>query len=352
MLRLNQSPDPHHGTKSPSATAEAHERMMAMVTGFWVTQIVCAAATFDLADHLADGTDTPDAIAAAESIHPDATRRLLRTCASLGLVTSTDGVHFTATALLDTLRRDDPNSLRGMACAQAAPGHWLPWGRFTEAVRTGGPQVEPALKTATIFDYYAVHRDEADIFTQAMANLSSPAAIEIAKAVNTDGVNHVLDVGGADGEVVRAMMRANPALRGGVFDLPHVVPSAQQAARKDGLQDRFTATGGDFFASVPPADLYVLKYVLHDWDDDRCVQILKNCRASLQDRGRVIIVDYLVGELGAPGLAPMMDLNMLVVTGGRERDIAEFDAIFESAGLRRTTVGQGGQFAVIETMAI
>lgn len=351
MSSLNQGPDPRPATKPQSATAHDHERMMAMVTGFWVTQIVGAAATFDLAGHLAEGTDTPDAIAAAESIHPDATRRLLRTCASLGLVTSTDGVHFTGTALLDTLRRDDPNSLWGMACAQAAPGHWLPWGRFTEAVRSGDHQVEAALKTPTIFDYYAVHRDEADIFTRAMANLSAPAANDIAKAVNTDGVNHALDVGGADGEVVRAMMRANPALRGGVFDLPHVVPSAQLAAHRDGLHDRFTATGGDFFASVPPADLYVLKYILHDWDDDSCIRILKNCRASLQDGGRVIIVDYLVGELGAPGFAPMMDLNMLVVTGGRERDIAEFDTIFASAGLRRTAVGRGGPFAVIEAVA-
>ena len=148
------------------------------------------------------------------------------------------------------------------------------------------------------------------------------------------------------------MMRANPSLRGGVFDLPHVVPSAQQAAHKDGLQDRFTATGGDFFVSVPAADLYVLKYILHDWDDDSCIQILKNCRASLQSGGRIIVVDYLVGELGAPGLAPMMDLNMLVATGGRERDITEFDALFESAGLRRTTVGHAGPFAVIQTVAI
>ncbi len=333
-------------------TTDDYERMMAMVTGFWVTQIVGAAATFNLADHLADGVDTPDAIAAAESTDPDATRRLLRTCASLGLVTSTDGVHFAATSLLTTLRRDDPNSLRGMACAQAAPGHWLPWGRFTDAVRTGDRQIRATLGAATIFDYYATHRDEAEVFTEAMANLSAPAATEIAKAVTTDGVNHVLDIGGADGEVVRAMMRANPSLRGGVFDLPHVVPSAQQAAHKDGLQDRFTATGGDFFVSVPAADLYVLKYILHDWDDDSCIQILKNCRASLQSGGRIIVVDYLVGELGAPGLAPMMDLNMLVATGGRERDITEFDALFESAGLRRTTVGHAGPFAVIQTVAI
>ena len=146
-------------------------------------------------------------------------------------------------------------------------------------------------------------------------------------------------------------MRANPDLRGGVFDLPHIVPSAAEAARAEGLQDRFTTVGGDFFDSVPPADLYVLKFVLHDWDDETCIRILKNCRASLLDGGRVIVVDYLVGELGTPGLPALMDLNMLTITGGRERSIDAFDELFAAAGLRRTSVGQGGQCAVIQTVA-
>ncbi|OBF20032.1 methyltransferase [Mycobacterium sp. ACS4331] len=326
--------------------------MMAMVTGFWVTQIVCAAATFNLADHLTAGIDTPHAIAELEAIDPEATGRLFRACASLGLVTSSDGVHFTGTPLLNTLLKGDPKSLRGMALAQAAPGHWLPWGRFSEAVRSGDRQTKAALGVHTVFDYYATRPDEAAAFTEAMSNLSAPEAVEIAKMVNTDGVHRALDIGGADGEVIRAMMRANPALRGGVFDLPHVVPDAQEAARRDGLQDRFTSIGGDFFDSVPPADLYVLKYVLHDWDDDASIRILKNCRASLREAGRIIVVDHAVGELGDPGLAPIMDMNMLVMTGGRERDIAEFDALFESAGLRRTAVGRVGAFAVIETVAI
>lgn len=327
--------------------------MMGMLTGFWVSQIVRAAAVFNLADHLATGIDTPEAIAEAESTDPDATRRLMRTCASLGLVSSADGVHFSATSLLGTLRRDDPNSLRGMILATGGPGHWHTWGRFPDAVRSGDQQVKAAHGTfETIFDYYAAHLEEAGLFTEAMSNLTAAAAIEIAKVIDTSGADCALDVGGANGEVIRAMMRANPALRGGVFDLPHVVPDAVEAAHSDGLQDRFTAVGGDFFESVPPADLYILKYVLHDWEDESCIRILKNCRASLRGGGRIIVIDYLVGELGSPGPAPLMDLNMLVMTGGRERDLAEFDALFESAGLRRTTVGQGGGFAIIEAVAI
>jgi hypothetical protein len=204
----------------------------------------------------------------------------------------------------------------------------------------------------TIFDYLATHPDEASHFTDAMSNLSAAAAIEIAKLVDTRGVEYALDVGGANGEVLRAMMRSNPELRGGVFDLPQIVPYAAAAARKDGLQERLNTVGGDFFESVPPADLYVLKYILHDWDDQNCIQILTNCRAALQDGGRLIVIDYLVGEFGGPGLPTMMDMNMLVMTGGKERDIAEFDALFASTGFRRTTVGQAGQFAVIETVGI
>src|SRR3954453_14264093 len=220
--------------------AGAHDywRMTTMVTGYWMTQIVRAAATFNLADHLATGIDTPDAIAAAECTDLDATRRLIRACASLGLVTSVDGKHFTGTSLLSTLHKDDPNSLRGMALAQAAPGHWLSWGRFPDAVRNGERQIRAAHgEYDTIFDYYANHLDEASHFTEAMSNLSAAAAIEVAKVIDTQNVNFALDIGGANGEVVRAMMRANPDLRAGVFDLPHVVTDAEAAARKDGLKD-------------------------------------------------------------------------------------------------------------------
>lgn len=326
--------------------------MMGMLTGYWVSQIVRSAAVFNLAGHLAAGVDTPHAIAEAEHLDPSATHRLLRTLASLGLVTSDDGVHFAATSLLETLRADPPHSLRGMVLAMSAPGHWLPWGHFPDAVRTGDRQIKPALEGfETVFDYLAVHPDQAGAFTEAMSNLSAAAAIEIAKVVDTSGVDCALDVGGANGEVVRAMMRANPDLRGGVFDLPNVVPDAEAAARNDGLGDRFSAIGGDFFGSVPSADLYLLKYVLHDWPDDSCVQILKNCRAALQEGGRIVIVDYLVGEVGDPGLAPLMDMNMLVMTGGRERDLAEFDALFAAAGLRRTAVSQAGPLGIIETVA-
>ena len=144
------------------------------------------------------------------------------------------------------------------------------------------------------------------------------------------------------------MMRANPELNGGVFDLPHIVPAAAEAAKAEGLDERFTTVGGDFFESVPAADLYVLKYILHDWDDANCVRILRNCRTALVPGGRIAVIDLLIGETGQPGLAPLMDMNMLDMTGGRERQIAEFDSLLREAGLRRVKVSSAGAFAVIE----
>ncbi|MGW9031469.1 methyltransferase [Streptomyces sp. NPDC055722] len=332
------------------AAAQDYERMMGMVTGYWVTQIVRAAAVYNLAGHLASGTNTPEEIAEAESTDPDATRRLMRTCASLGLMTSDDGAHYAGTSLLNTLHKDAPNSLHYFAVSQSAPGHWLPWGRFPEAVRTGDHQVKVAHGAATVFDYFASHRDEASFFTQSMTNLSVAAAVDVAAVLDTKGVRLAMDVGGASGHVVRAMMRVNPELRGGVFDLPHIVPAAAEAAQADGLAERFTVVGGDFFEEVPAADLYVLKYILHDWDDDSCVRVLKNCRSSLVDGGRIAVVDHLVGGIGEPGLAPLMDMNMLDMTGGREREMSELDALFAAAGLRRVKVSTAGAFAVIETV--
>jgi hypothetical protein len=274
----------------------------------------------------------------------------LRALVSLDLVVTTDGVHYTALPLLDVLRADAPRSLRGLALSWPAPCQWLTWGRFPDAVRTGRDQIHAAHGVDTIFSFMAANADEAQLFTESMQNLGAAEAADITDVLDTRDVGFALDVGGANGSIVRALMRANPDLRGGVYDLAHVAADAERAARDDGLEGRFSAIGGDFFEWVPPADLYILKYVLHDWTDDECVRILKNCRAAVEPGGRVVIMDYLV-DAGNP-FAALMDLNMLVVSvGGRERDLAEFDALLLAAGLRRTKIGRAGALAVIETVA-
>jgi hypothetical protein len=227
-------------------SAQDYERMMSMVTGFWVTQIVRAAAVFNLADHTTAGRSTAVEIAEAESADLDALRRLLRSCASIGLLTTEDGEHYTGTSLLETLRRDSPNSLRGFAVSQSASGHWLPWGTFPEAVRTGTPQTHDAYG-ATVFEYFAQHADEGRDFTESMRNLSKMSGEEVVRALDTEGVGFALDVGGASGDLLHSVMLANPKLEGAVLDMAHVLPDAVAAASEKGLQDRFCVVEGDFF---------------------------------------------------------------------------------------------------------
>jgi hypothetical protein len=320
-------------TTALEATDKDFEQMMQMLTGFFVTQIAGAVATFSIADHLAKGPATAEQIATVEDINSTATFRLLRACASLGLVTCDDELRFRATPLLGTLRKNVPGSLNSLAIAWSAPGHWRPWGRFLDTMRTGRPQTVPALGAA-IWDYYAQQPEEGAAFTNAMHGFTSGIAQEVARVVDTSKAKLAVDIGGASGTLVHSLMTANPQLHGIILDLPDVVPSATAAAAALGLAERSSALAGDFFASVPEADIYLLKNILHDWDDGQSVRILENCRQAMRPGGRVIVVELILGEIGKPGPAPLMDLNMMVMLTGRERTVSEYRALLKKAGFR------------------
>lgn len=153
---------------------------------------------------------------------------------------------------------------------------------------------------------------------------------------------------------LHAILRANPDLKGIVFDLPHVVESAKVAAAHAGLQQRVTVIGGDFFKEVPESDLYLLRYILHDWNDQECIRILENCRRSLRPKGHVAVIEHALGEIGEPGLTPLMDMNMMVTLSGRERSQAEYRQLLEAAGLRVTKfspINSANATLIIEAMA-
>jgi SAM-dependent methyltransferase len=279
---------------------------------------------------------TARAFAEVENIDSSAAARFLRACLALGLV-KCDGSRFYVTELLSTLRKDNPQSLRGFALSQAAPGHWLPWGRFVDAVSTGERQTITTLG-AEIFDYYGTVPAEAASFTEAMTSLTAPVAVEVARLLDTAGVQRIVDVGGAAGALLFSVLITKQHLEGVVFDLPNVVPDAQAAARAAGLSRRVEVVAGDFFDSVPEGDLHLLKYILHDWDDEACVRILSNCRRALRPGGRVAIVELLLGDVSQAPIAPLMDLNMMVMLTGRERTLDEYRGLFAAAGFGHCVV--------------
>lgn len=327
------------------------EQMGAMVTSHWTPQVIRVAIDLSLPEHLAAASLTAEEIAEREGSAPGTTFRLMRACVVIGLLTADDEGRFTGTPLLETLRRDVPGSLRGLALATTLPAQWLSWNMFTASVRTGTTQAVAALGT-DFFDYLEKHPTEAGDFADGLTSTTVLWTSSAAKVIDTTGVKVAADIGGAHGSLLHLLLEADPQLHGIVFDRPNVVDGAIAEAEKKGLSDRTEVIGGDFFAAVPSADLYLLKMILHDWEDERCVTILKNIRAAMRPGARVAVVEMLVGAASDPGPAAMMDMNMLAVNTGQERSLAEYDALLSAADLLRTNVTPTGSGQnVIEAIA-
>jgi hypothetical protein len=303
-----------------------------MITGFWVTQALGTFAELGFADQLAHGAQTAGALAAKAGTDPDATYRLLRGLASVGVLVK-DHTRFQLTPLGATLRIDSPNSMRDMARTMAMEPHWLPWGHLLEAVRTGSRQTGATLGTE-LFAYYDTHPDVREAFFGAMHGLSMLVAREAPKVYDASAHRELCDVGGSGGTIAAGFLNANPQLTATVFDRPEVVPMATQAIRDAGLSERCRAIGGDFFIDVPEADLYVVKHILHDWSDEQCRTLLGNIARRAKVGARVLVIEMVVPDDSSPSAAPLMDLNMLVLLPGRERTAGQYGELFSSAGLR------------------
>ncbi len=309
-------------------------RMVELITGGLASQVVRTFAELGIADGLAKSPATAGEVCNAIGANHDATARLLRAGIALGLVTVTEE-RFSPTSLLNTLRQDSPVSLAGWATIMGSPGAWLPWGRFVEAIKTGERQTLPALGKE-YFDYLGGAPAEAKAFTVGMGGISASIGAAAAAVIETSTTSVAADIGGASGLLLHALLDANPNLHGIVYDRPVVVPFAEQAAQRAGIGGRSVALAGDFFESVPEADLYLLKWILHDWDDEHSIKILQNCRRAMRPGGRIVVMEIQLGEMDDPGLSALMDLNMLVVLNGRERTTREYSKLFADAGLRLT----------------
>jgi hypothetical protein len=306
--------------------------MMGLITGSWRSQAVGVAAKLALADRLGDGPKTVAALAGETAVHEAALFRLMRALASFGVFAETSPRTFALTPLAGTLRSNVPGSMRDLAIAETAPGHWLPWGSLDEAVRTG-VRTTPATLGCEIFEWYGKHPVEGAAFSGAMGNLSALAAQEAGRLLSLPEKATVVDVGGAHGTLLAGVLDTNPTARGILTDLPHVIADAPRALAALGMAGRVEAVPGDFFQAVPEGDVYLLKQVLHDWSDEQCVALLQNCARAMKPGGKVVVVEMVVPGDGTPSLAQIMDLNMLVMLPGSERTEAEFDALFRAAGL-------------------
>ena len=273
-------------------------------------------------------------------------------CAVFAGFAANDDGRFATTGLLDRLRSDAPDSLRSLAIVWNSPGHWQQWGLFPDAVRTGTEQ-SSAAHEKPIWEYFSENPTEGDLFAQAMSELSTPIIREAVTKISAEAGDTIVDIGGSTGVFVLSMLEQHPGTSGIVNDLPHVMESAHQEVAGRDMTERCTVDPSDFFTGVPAANLYLLKFILHDWDDDACITLLEQCRVAMKPSARIAVVEMVVGPPSAPGSAALMDLNMLALAPGRERDLADFDRLFTAAGLRRThSTALTEPYYVIEAAAV
>lgn len=320
------------------------EDLQWLVTGHRVAAVIAAAVQLGLVDRLGE-PHAADDVAAEAGTDPDATRRVLHALATVGILDEAEG-RFVVTDFGRPLMSGTPGSLAAQAKVSADPKLWAAWGNLAHTVRTGETSFK-ALHGVDPWVHRAQHPDHNRDFNQLMSSLSSRVADAVASSYDFSRRSHVVDVGGGEGALVAAVLRANPHLTGGVLDQPHVVSDAPTD-----LADRWTSTTGSFFEGVPAADCYLLKSILHDWSDDECVEILSRCRDSLATGGVVLVVELVLDRPGHERDAAFMDINMMVVLGGRERTQAQFAALFDRAGLRLTrTFDTGTPQTLLEAVA-
>jgi SAM-dependent methyltransferase len=323
--------------------------MMGLITGYWVSQAVGVVALLGVADELGESPRDSAELAQAVGADPQALYRVLRLLASIGVFAEAAPGSFALTPLGETLRSDAPGSVRNFAITETAPGHWLPWGRLHESVQSGRPRAREALGME-LFDWYAQNPEEAAFFNAAMGNLSALAAKELVRVYDFSTVQTVADVGGAHGVLLTAVLQANPTARGILFDLPHVIATAESAIAEAGLSQRCELISGNFFETVPEgADLHLLKQIVHDWDDERATRLLQNCHRALRPGGKLLLVEMVIPPDNRPSPAQAMDLNMLVLLGGRERTEEEYQRLFQAAGFQlQRIIPTHSPFSVIE----
>lgn len=315
-----------------------------MLTGFRVSAALSVAAELGISDVLEHGPRTLDELAAATGADPDTLLRLLRALVTVGVYHLGEDGSFTNSSLGEGLRSDAEASMRPLARMLQDPAVWAAWGHLRHSVVTG-ENAFTALHGTDVWTYRAAHPEHNAIFNDNMTMLSSMVADAVATSYDFGGLTSVVDVGGGHGILLAAILARHPHLTGTVFDLAQAVADDPPAA----LAPRWTVATGSFFERVPSGDALVLKSVLHDWPDDRCVEILAACRDALAEDGVVLVVETVLGRPGHEVLAAFSDLNMLALPGGRERTEDEYAALFEEVGLRLTRViDTGTQMSIVE----
>jgi SAM-dependent methyltransferase len=332
---------------TPTAT------MLALVGGFRASRVLYVAASLGLADLLGDTLRTNDELATATDAHAPSLARVLRALVAIGVLWQDPGGRFGLTPLGATLRSDVPGSLRAWVLFALGEENHRVWGELMHSVRTGETAFEHVYGT-DVWQYRNRHSEHGRLFDAAMGALMGGVDAAFAVAYPFAGVRRIIDVGGGDGTLLITLLRQHPWLEGVLFDLPEVAAHARRRIAEAGLAERCATIAGDVFESVPEGgDCYLLARVIHDWDDARAIAILRNCGRAMREAGRLLLLERIVPAPLEPSpalhAAALTDLNMMVVTGGRERTEAEYRTLLSVAGVAEITIiPTGSGLSVLE----
>jgi hypothetical protein len=345
-------------TEAPSLKQqnEAIQQLMEMSMGFMVASALHVAAKLNIADLLWDGPRPVSELAKETGMTESALYRVLRALASTGVFAELEGGCFTLTPAAYPLGRRAERPIRDITHWISDPFHLPIWAEALYSVQTGQPALELVHKKST---FEALFADEkvGQSFHNGMTNFSQLAAPAVLEAYDFSGIRKLVDVGGGHGALLRAILERHPGLHGMVYDLESVVAGAREAGSETSVSDRLEFAAGDMFESVPAgADAYLMKHIVHDWDDARSQKLLANCRRALGNtkNGRVLLVEGVIRPGNDPDPFKFIDLEMLMMCGGgKERTEAEYSTLLESAGLRLNRIARTEQFVdVIEALPV
>jgi hypothetical protein len=308
------------------------QQLADMLAGAWLAQAMAVVAKLGVADLLSTGPRSPAEIAVATATEPAAMYRVLRALAGAGVFAEDEGGRFGLTALAGPLRADAADSIRAYAVMTGECWVWQSVGALEHSLRTGAPAFDHVFG-APLFDYYATHPDAARVSADGLKSVGRGQDAAVSAAYDFGGAGTVVDVGGGQGGLLAEILGRNPQARGVLVDLPHVAAMARQTFEAAGLSARCRAEAGDFFTEVPKAgEIYLLRKVIHDWDDEKAGAILRTCRSAMAEGSRLLVIEMVVPAGNTPAYAKLLDLLMLVYAGGRERTEAAYRDLLASAG--------------------
>jgi len=322
-----------------TSTPDPAQQVLQVATGYIASTALYAAITLDVADHLASGPRDVADLARATGANEDALFRVLRLLASLGVFEEAGPRCFALNPAAELLRPDVPGSMRGMAVFLPDPLHLRVYANVMESMMTGKPAAETTLGMP-VFEYLAKDPGYSKVFNDAMTTLSAPVISAALEAYDFSQIGTLVDVAGGHGEVLMSVLKKHPNVRGVLTDVGHVIDGAKPRIASAGLADRCQAVPCDFFQAVPEGgDAYIMKHIIHDWDDARATVILQNIgKAMGAKRGKVILLESVIAAGATPDLGKFIDIEMLLMPGGKERSAEEFRALFAGAGFEMTKI--------------